>query len=151
MPIQWQGGACITKHWTHSYMSPRLVNDGWMRGAGRRLSRKKRRPVNVPLWEGKYIQRSITMNESNVHVLPDPERNQRLEFPGSPVIRTPRSHSQGSGVNPWSGNQDSTSHMACPPLPPKKLLRKNKLEGINSVWSHLWKLERNIPYPLTQT
>ena len=26
------------------------------------------------------------------------------EFPGSPVVRTPRFHCQGPGFSPWSGN-----------------------------------------------
>ena len=26
------------------------------------------------------------------------------EFPGSPVVRTPRFHCQGPGFDPWSGN-----------------------------------------------
>ena len=26
------------------------------------------------------------------------------EFPGSPVVRTPRFHRRGPGFNPWSGN-----------------------------------------------
>ena len=32
------------------------------------------------------------------------------EFPGGPVVRTLRFHCQRHGFNPWSGNQDPTSH-----------------------------------------
>ena len=32
----------------------------------------------------------------------------RSKFPGSSVVRTPHSHCQGPGLNPWSGNQDPT-------------------------------------------
>ena len=33
------------------------------------------------------------------------------EFPGGKVVRTPGSHCQGPGFNPWSGNKETTSHV----------------------------------------
>ena len=30
--------------------------------------------------------------------------NEKKEFPGSPVVKTPRSQSRGHGFNLWSGN-----------------------------------------------
>ena len=36
-------------------------------------------------------------------------RNKSWEFPGGPVVRTPRFHCWGCGFSPWLGNWDPTS------------------------------------------
>ena len=46
-------------------------------------------------------------------------------FPGSLEVRTPCCHCRGSGFNPWSGNEDPTSHMA---WPKKSRVQKNQGE-----------------------
>ena len=32
------------------------------------------------------------------------------EFPGSPLVKTPRFHCRGSGFSPWKGIQDCASN-----------------------------------------
>ena len=49
------------------------------------------------------------------------------DFPGHPVVRTPRSHSRGPGFDPWLGNEDPVSRMAWP----KKIKRIKTLNFIS--------------------
>ena len=82
---------------------------------------------NTTLWD--YEREGIRVrkgNESNaaeaIHV-----RNNESQwvFPGGPVVRALCFHCRGHGFDPWSGNQDSTSHMARP-----KKKKKNQKERI---------------------
>ena len=36
------------------------------------------------------------------------------DFPGGPLVRTPRSHCRGHRFDPWSGNYDPTCYAAWP-------------------------------------
>ena len=48
------------------------------------------------------------------------------EFPGGPVVRTPRFHCCGGGFNLWLGNEDPTSQVAWPKKDPKNKQKKEK-------------------------
>ena len=36
------------------------------------------------------------------------QKEKDRDFPGGPVVKTPRFHCRGNGLDPWSGNKDPT-------------------------------------------
>ena len=49
-----------------------------------------------------------------------------LDFPGGPVVRTPRFHCRGRRFDPWSGNWDPACHT---------LHSKKKKKGLCTFWA----------------
>ena len=45
---------------------------------------------------------------------PQDSNQQRLDFPGGPVVKTPFFQFRGLGFDPWLGNWDPTCRMARP-------------------------------------
>ena len=47
------------------------------------------------------------------HVPEHKSKVRRRDFPGGPVVKTPRFHCRERRFNPWSGNQDPTCRAGC--------------------------------------
>ena len=73
------------------------------------------------------LHNSIIFNKLLIYFIPrdtlikDPCKPR--QFPGGPVVRTPRFHCWGPGFDPWSENKDPASYAV---LPKKK---KNPLQA----------------------
>ena len=57
--------------------------------------------VHISLWEME-AQRGLECASKSGH---------QWDFPGSPVVKTPRFHCRGCGFDPWLGNKDPACHV----------------------------------------